>query len=263
MPRTSFTCLTSSRLRGQAISSILFFGMIAGASARDMASYDVVGIRIGDTSDQVKEEMKKFDPSIQLGIGRWPAQQGVEPSIAYLFGMVNRAGRNFGRFDGDWRGFIAGMKYDEYVQATFGQVTKTALFVVRKSGSKEGNGVQISALEMALIAKYGEPHVHRGFGWTWAFDALGEPAKNPGHCVIGNIHSVIFAKRTLDQVSGCGLVIEAGYKVSSADSRVASSYEVEMIDYQAVSNDIAQIELTEKKWKESEFNKLDGSSPRL
>lgn len=263
MPELSMAHPVRSRLRDKAVLSILLFAVIVGASAQDLASYDVVGIHIGDTLDQVKEKMKQFDPSIQLGVGRWPSQSGIEPAISHLFGAVHRIEKSFGSFNGDWRSFTQKMRYDEYLQATFGQVTKTVLFVVRHSRSKEGKGVQILNLEKALIAKYGEPHVNRGFGWTWAFDALGNPAKNPEHCVIGNISSAIFSRKTLDQVSGCGLVIQAGYMVSSTDSRVASSYEVEMIDYQAVSNDLNQVELAERKWKESEFNRLNENSPRL
>lgn len=235
------------------------------AFAADPASYDIVGIHIGDTVEHVRERIQQFDPKIKVVNSRWTAKPGLPTSTSHLFGLVNKLGGNRERFDGSWKSYIKGINYDDFVQVTFGQVTKSAHSIVRSSGNENKNPMLLSALESALVEKYGKPHAVRDAGFIWAFGENSQPVKKPELCDISTVDDMDEGRLLLQSKPDCGLVVQVNYLLDSPN--VVSTYEVVMLDYGLLLKDVKLREEQEKAWmaqeQERRINELTNNKPRL
>lgn len=124
----------------------LAFLSFGSAWAGRPADLETVGMKIGQSEAEVTAAMKAFDAGMKIQQVRWQDQPYLPGSLSALYGSTPAV-----------LPFREMAEYGEYLQATFGQATRKAYFVVRRSGPLTKTKITTEALLDALIKKYGEP----------------------------------------------------------------------------------------------------------
>ena len=232
---------------------LLLFGVATSqqASAANPHDYDIRGMKLGQTVEEIKASMAKLIPGATVHEEFWIEEPGFEKAIKTLWiGVGENAKYNYNRF-----GFQV---MEEYIQATFSSTTGRAYLVVRRIGSQAKEKVIIDNLVAALIDKYGQPSYRNNLNFGWYFKENGEPNNK---CEI-----LIFTGDPGKPNPGCGVSLSATISQDSSNL-IANWYAFSLYDHAAALNDKKERDARkqeQKRRKEMETVKEhQGNVPKL
>lgn len=213
----------------------VFLATTSSANAKGPEVLETVGLRIGQSQDEVAAAINAFDPNLKIQQVMWSPQPGVPKSLSALY--ASSPPMQFGSMDA----------YAEYVQATFGQATGKTYFVVRRSGELSKTKVTTEAVIEALVKKYGPPTARveqKDIGivrlhWTYKKDGSPAPVEQCQHPDFGNFF--VSQLNNTRPSEGCGVTAMAS--IASVLGRpIARGYQVAIFSHQDFLQDIRAIQ---------------------
>lgn len=256
---------------------LLLFGVATSqpASAVDSRDYDIRGMKLGQTVEEIKASMAKLIPGATVHEVFWTEEPGFEKATKVLWvgvgineaDVVKYAKAKYD-YDRDFRlikSYIPNM--GEYIQVMFSQVSSQAYLItqwVRRETMDKA--VTFDNLVTKLIEKYGEPTSYGGFGKNyprWVFKDNGERNDNKNTCFSGILIYYDLEEDFNNDFSGCGISLAA----EISGSPIVYSYQVSLVNHAAVLKDKKERDFRkqeQERRKEKEMvEKHHGNDPKL
>lgn len=251
---------------------LLLFGVATSqpASAANPHDYDIRGMKLGQTVEEIKASMAKLIPGATVHEVFWTEEPGFEKATKVLWvgtdkNEVLKFDRNFTQDEIDYI-----WSNEEYIQVLFSRLTGRAYLISRSVNNKmEDKKVTFDNFTAKLIEKYGEFTYRNDYGGEigWQYKDNGE-RDNKNKCWSGNsifYDPAIFYSDHFN-FSGCG--ISFAIRVSkSQDKLLVVSYEASLVDHITALNDKKERDARkqeQKRLKEMETVKEhQGNVPKL
>ena len=242
---------------------VLIAAVSGGASAQTQSSPAILGIRLGQSPQEVRPLLQAIGqseskrPTVRVDQINWTPTPGAPASIAALHATVGKKG--------GYR--YTSTDFDEYAQVGFGQATQKAFYVVRAWGNEYRDPTLLKDIESALIARYGKPHSASPGLMQWAFKADNTPATLHDSCTRGELTALGFHQMTMPPSPNCGFTMSVRYVASNAKPDVVFIFGIGMYDHRMHIDDIRAIEQLDRQAAESRSRevqqKLGGKKPTM
>jgi len=205
---------------------------VTAASAAQQPAYDVAGVKLGMSADQVRSVLLAAHPGVKFQETKHPPFPNVPQQVAIIKAVSPDLGG---------------------IEVQFGVGTGKAYRVERTVVYGQANQPRLEAVQKSIADKYGKPEKFDGMNYRWTYDVSGK-LTNAREC--RSLLQQNFLPHQVHQQCGIALAISVQSDPVSQMSQVLVSRPLlqESMDLKKQADD---------KARESALNKAQANTPKL
>lgn len=244
---------------------LLLFGVATSqpASAANPHDYDIRGMKLGQTVEEIKASMAKLIPGAMVHEVFWIEEPGFEKATKVLWvGLGKNARQVNDRSDSS----------QEYIQVLFGQLTGRAYLITYRIAYQKTDQALFDNMVAKLIEKYGELTYRKDYRFElqlgWQYKDNGE-RDNKNKCWFGNSifnDPAVFYSDKFDY-SGCGISFASIISKSWDNTLLVDSYTASLVDHVTALNDKKDRKIRKQERERRKENEMieqrRGNDPKL